>query len=250
MDILTQKKIAVISGAFGYVGLEVAKELSAIGFSIAFLYNSTPVTEVNDIVKNFSEEEHKAYKCDLSNSQEVNLIINQIEEEQGTITVAVHAAGKKPVRKKLHLTTSEELESQLNNNVIGSFNFLTACAKKLKEHKNGLLIGITTVGVIVPEATKSLGAYIPAKFAVQGMLTMLKDELAPYNVRVHSIAPGFMPNGMNADIPKAFVEMIQTNTSTKELAKANDVAKLVVDLYQNFTKYNTLTIPIAPEYCI
>lgn len=250
MGILIQKKIVVISGAFGYVGLEVAKEISKIGFSVAFLYNSSPLEEVEDTIKNFPGEGHRAYKCDLSNPQEVDSVINQIEEEQGVIVIAVHAAGKKPERKKLHLTTYEELQGQLNNNVVGSFNFLTACARKLKEHKHGLLVGITTVGVIVPEATKSLGAYIPAKFAVQGMLTMLKEELAPYGVRVHSVAPGFMPDGMNADIPQAFVQMIQTKTSKKELAKANDIAKLVVDLYQNSTESDILTIPIAPEYGI
>ncbi len=242
------KKIAVISGGFGYVGLAVARRLSKAGFSLALLYKNTTEEECATRLKELTGEGHRAYKCDLTNAEEVANILSLIEQEQGTITIAVHAAGQKPDRKKLHLTTLQELESQLQNNVVASFNFLTAFGKNLKEHRSGVLVGITTIGLVVPDATKSLGGYIPAKYAVQGMLTMLRDELAPSGVRVYAIAPGFMPDGMNADIPKAFVQMIEAKVPDKKLAQASDIADKIQMLYDMPPENDVFVIPIAPEY--
>lgn len=244
------KKIVVISGGFGYVGLEVAKALSEEGYLLTLLYNTTSQSDIDDGLQKLTGTGHAAYACDLSNEKSVEEVIERIEKEQGLIFMAVHAAGKKPERKKLHQTTTEELRLQIDTNIVGSFNFLTTCGKKLKDRKEGLIIGITTIGVVVPEATRSLGAYIPAKYAVQGMLTMLRDELAPHNVSVYSIAPGFMPDGMNKDIPQAFIQMIESKTPDKQLANASMIASKIVELSKKNVNQESLTITIAPEYRI
>jgi NAD(P)-dependent dehydrogenase (short-subunit alcohol dehydrogenase family) len=244
----TLKKVAVVSGGFGYVGLEIIKQLSLNNFLVAVLYNTASEEKVSTHMKELSGDGHVAYACNLNDAQSVEAVFDLIEKKQGAISLCVHSAGQKPERKKLHLTTLEELREQLENNVITSFNFLTNAAKKLKEHKAGMLVGVTTIGVIIPEATKSLGAYIPAKYAVQGMLTMLKDEMLPYGVEVYSIAPGFMSGGMNSDIPQAFVQMIQAKTVKKELASAKRIAETIINLCCKKIQSSSLTIPIAPEY--
>lgn len=231
MDILNkQKRIAVISGGTGYVGFEVAKKLANDGMSVAILYHKKPKEEVKEMMKTLKGEGHKAYMSNLEDTDNVKQTLELIEKEMGNIYACIHTAGKKPKRKQLNLSTLSDLKEQLDGNVITGFNFLSACAGKLKEHKEGVIIGITTIGVILPEATKSLGAYIPAKYAIQGMLTMFKEELAPYSVRVYSVAPGFMEGGMNSDIPKAFVEMIKEKSSTKTITTAIDVANRIAYL--------------------
>jgi NAD(P)-dependent dehydrogenase (short-subunit alcohol dehydrogenase family) len=241
------KKIAVVSGGFGYVGLEIIRQLASNNFSVAVLYNNTPPEKVATYMQSLSGDGHKAYQCNLNDRLVVGSVFSKIENEQGKIFVCIHAAGRKPERKKLYLTTNEELENHLKDNVVSSFNFLTCSAKALQSHKEGVLIGITTAGVVIPEATKSLGAYIPAKFAVQGMLTMLKDELSSFGVKVYSIAPGFMSGGMNSDIPQAFVQMIQAKSNSKEIMDATIVAHKVLSLVTKDGP-DTLTITLAPEY--
>ncbi len=241
------KKIAVVSGGFGYVGLEIIKQLTASNFSVAVLYNNTSQEKVDIYMKELHGEGHRAYQCDLTNRTEVESVFLKIENEQGQIFTCIHSAGRKPERKKLSLTTNDELENQLKGNVVSSFNFLSCSTKVLQSHKEGVLIGITTAGVVIPEATKSLGAYIPAKFAVQGMLTMLKDELIPSGIKVYSIALGFMSGGMNSDIPQAFVQMIQAKSKSKEIMNADAVARTVLSLVTKDGP-DTLTITLAPEY--
>jgi NAD(P)-dependent dehydrogenase (short-subunit alcohol dehydrogenase family) len=244
------KKIAVVSGGFGYVGLEIIKQLSANNFLIAALFNSTEQEKIDKCMKELHGDGHQAYKCNLEDMQSVQAVFDLIEEKQGIISVCVHAAGKKPERKKIHLTTVEEFDRQIKGNLITSFNFLTTASNKLKKHKIGMIIGITTIGVIVPDATKSLGAYIPAKYAVQGILTMLKDEMLPYGVDVYSVTPGLMPGGMNEAIPKAFIEMVREKSASKKITDAVSVARLITQLSCRGLQPNSLNVSIAPEYII
>lgn len=249
MDTLNkQKRIAVISGGTGYVGFEVAKKLANDGMLVAVLYHTKPKEEVEEMMKILKGDGHRAYLCNLEDADNVKQVLELIEKEIGNIYACIHTAGKKPKRKQLSLSTLEDLKEQLDGNVITSFNFLSACALKLKEHKEGVMIGITTIGVILPEATKSLGAYIPAKYAIQGMLTMFKEELASYSVRVYSVAPGFMEEGMNSDIPKAFVEMIKEKSPTKKIITAIDVADKIAYLCSpSSINVTDLTFLISPE---
>lgn len=250
-SLITHNKVAVVSGAFGYVGLKVAERLSREGFRVAMLYNKTSQEKIEQGIKMLSGDGHRAYACSLSDEVSVAVTLESITKEMGEVFLCIHAAGLAPERKKLYATTTSELRAQIETNVVGSFNFLTKTAHLLKDNKDGLLIGITTIGVVRPEATKSLGAYIPAKYAVQGMLIMLHDELAPHNVNVYSIAPGFMREGMNSAIPEAFVEMVRTKSKTGNLAKAEDIAEAIIAVYKRKkegTPPNDMTIAIAPEY--
>jgi NAD(P)-dependent dehydrogenase (short-subunit alcohol dehydrogenase family) len=93
-----------------------------------------------------------------------------------------------------------------------------------------------------------LGAYIPAKYAVQGMLVMLREELSPQGVRVYSVAPGFMHGGMNSDVPMAFAEMIREKSDTKKLTTAVDVAERVAYLCNDKSREEkSLTFVVSEE---
>lgn len=242
-------RIAVISGGAGYLGSAIARALAKQGMSIALLYHTTTEEKVQDIIASLPGTSHRAYKCDIHNEQEVATTIESIEKDMGKIFACVHTAGTKPIRKTLIATSSKELEDALHTHTLGAFALLSLCAKKLKEHKHGVIVGVTTVGVVIPEATHSLGGYIPAKYALQGMLTMFKEELKNSGVRVYSVAPGFMEGGMNSDIPKAFVEMIRTKSKTKQLTTAEDVAEKIAYLCSDTANNdNTLTHVVALEY--
>lgn len=237
------KKIAIISGASGYVGKAVAKLLHEKGFNLA-LISRHGISEDYLVPK----ESYKGYSCDLSSQEEVAKMFDEIKKDFGGTDLVVHAAGLKPERKKLLLTSIDSFNAQMEQNVLASFNFLTAGGKFLQSSGGGVLAGITTIGVTRSESAKSLGAYIPAKYAVQGMLSMLKDELAP-SVRVYSLAPGFMDGGMNSSIPKAFIEIIKSKSKDHKLATGEDIANSIVELYENTSLHiNDLTIEIAPEY--
>ena len=249
MNTSIAKKIAVVSGGTGYVGSAIASQLAKDGMSVAILYNSSKESEVKELLTKLGNNPHKAYKCDLRNYNEIESTINIIEKEMGPLYACVHAAGIRPKRKQLYLSSIEDLKEQFEGNALIGFNFISACAKRLKENKEGIIIGITTIGVLLKEEAQSLGAYIPAKYALQGMLVMFKEELSKYGIRVYSVAPGFMEEGMNNDIPKSFVEIIKEKSPNKEITTAKDVALMISKLCSDTSHTNKeLNIPITPNH--
>lgn len=246
---INQKRIAVISGANGYLGFEIAKKLAHDGMSIAMLCRSDTGNDVALLLAELNGQGHHMYFVDIIDRDVVRSTLDTIEKEMGPIFACIHSAGTKPQRKALLSLLPEELEEAFRVNVQGGFNFLSLCGKRLQAHKEGVIIGITTAGVVFPEATHSLGGYIPAKYALQGMLTMLKEELKKNGVRVYSVAPGFMEGGMNSDIPKAFIEIFRRKSKTQTLTTPEDVAKKIVYLCSEEARSNdVLTHVVAKEY--
>lgn len=245
---LHDNKVAVISGGTGYVGSATALKLAMQGMRVALVYNRASDKEVSTILAGLSGWGHKAYRCDLTDVSLVNETVDRIENEIGPVYVCVHTAGEKPDRKKLYLSSGDDVRKQFEVNVFGSFNFVSACATRLQNHGEGVIVGITTAGVVSLKSISGLGAYVPAKYALQGILAVLKQELSPYGVRVYSVAPGFMEGGMNSGLPKAFIDIIKDKSPTKTLATASLVAEKVSLLCSSDeTGNDTLTVLVAPE---
>lgn len=244
------KKIVVISGGSGYVGSSIVKKLAEEGMKIIILHRDFSLESTRKIIETLPGEGHGMYACRLDDENSVSEVIRTIEENEGDIYACIYAAGEKPVRKKIIQTTQKEMLSQFTSTTLGGFNLLSLCGKKMKERREGVIIGITTAGVVVASAAQSLGAYTPAKYALQGVLVMLKHELAPYGVRVYSVAPGFMEGGMNSDIPQAFVELVRQKSKSKTLLTRENLAAKVTELcYPLASSGETeLTVLLAPEY--
>ncbi len=247
---LLDKKIVVISGGTGYAGSFLVKKLAEEGMKIIMVHRNSSLMVAKKIIETLPGEGHATYCCHLDDEISVNQTVRDIEESEGIIYACIHMAGGKPLRKKIIQTTQEEMLLQFTSTALGGFNLLTSCGKKMKERGDGVLIGVTTAGVVVEAAAQSLGAYTPAKYALQGVLVMLKHELAPSGVRVYSVAPGFMEGGMNSGIPQAFVEIIRQKSVSKVLLTRENLATSIVELCQpsQITKETELTLLLAPEY--
>lgn len=231
-----EKRVVAVSGAAGYVGSAIVRQLIQDGFLVAALFH-----------KEKPQSGHP-YVCDLADRSAVKETIATIERELGSLYGCVYAAAVPLVRKNLLASEPEELQQQLDS-VADGFNFLKECGLRLAEHKAGVIVGITSAILAPHSPTRGLGTYVSAKYALQGILASLREELLPQGVRVYSVAPGFMPGGMNRDIPQAFVEMLTEKSPTKRLATPQDVAqavsKLMLDDSNSFG--GLLTVFVAPE---
>lgn len=239
--------IAVVSGGMGYVGKAIARRLARDGMRVVILYRTSSRESVTEFLASLGEG-HSAYRCDLEDAKNVQKTIATIEHERGATSLYVHAAGAPPSRTPLHLSSAENVLEAFKKNALCGFNFFAAAVAHLKERKEGVLVGITTAAVVSPLGVGSLGAYVPAKYALQGILASFRTELLPFGIRVYSVAPGFMDGGMNSIFPKAFVDMVKAKSPTKTLATAEDVAERVSFLSSDAGRNVTdLTVVVAPE---
>ena len=110
-------------------------------------------------------------------------------------------------------------------------------AKEVAGHmqKNAAFIGITT-HAIEPGVLQPHGAYIPAKYALRGFLRALSAETKESGIRVYAIAPGFLPGGLNKDIPQSIQDFLAQKSGTDQTS-VRDIATLARELCVGDTRF-------------
>lgn len=223
-----EKPVAVVSGGTGFLGRAIVQQLVADGFVTVALYHTTPVVERELCVPTNAIEAAHAYKCNLADSAAVALTFAQIEKEIGPIAAAIHSAQSPIVRKKVTDLSPIEFKDQFNISVFGGFAFFKAAVSLMRPRNTGIIIGIGTSMLenhSLPGS--SLGGYVSAKSALKGLLLEIAAELAHTHIRVYIVEPGFMPGGVNSDLPARLIEFMKESSPGGELLRPEDVAKTV-----------------------
>jgi NAD(P)-dependent dehydrogenase (short-subunit alcohol dehydrogenase family) len=242
------KKIAVVSGGTGYLGSAVVQKLSDAGMDVVILYHNATQEIVESATTYSTQGKVYTYMCDLTNHDNVVSVFETITQEVGTIYACIHTAGVAPKPVRTHLASVHDLRDEFESNSVPSFNFLQVSATHLKARKQGVIVGITTAHVVTQHNTKSRGLYAFSKYALQGLLLSLHEELTSCGVRVFSVAPGVMEGGMNKATPKAFIDMVRSTSKDGSITSANEVASAIVSLCNgsNVPK-DGVTLLLAPE---
>jgi 3-oxoacyl-[acyl-carrier protein] reductase len=217
------RKGAIISGGMGGIGRAIATRLAADGFSVALLYNSTDKSDADAFAASLPGTGHIALRCDITKSSEVESAVMLANEAMQDISICIHAAVSPIVRKTASKISPEEFRSQFEVTAFGGFNLFHAVLSRMRERKEGLIIGLTTAALEENDGGAMAG-YIAAKFALRGMLRELSHELEPQGVRVNAVAPGFVPTRLQSDLPEPVLRFITERAPTQS---PEDVAEVV-----------------------
>jgi NAD(P)-dependent dehydrogenase (short-subunit alcohol dehydrogenase family) len=142
--------------------------------------------------------------------------------------------------------SEEEMFSQFNINVFGVLRVSKAVIPVMRKNQNGIIINISSfLGKI---GLPLLSLYNSSKYAVEGITDSLRYELRDFNIRVHSIMPGFFDTNFARDNlvtnRKTFEENSPYSTLVSNLAPTivqqinsgnnpQDVGKMILDIIEN-----------------
>lgn len=137
--------IAVVTGASGGIGAEIAKRLAQDGFSVALIYNrnAEKAQKTADEIT-LSGGSAKTYKCDVRDSSEITSAIEAIERDFGEISVLVNNAGISE-QKLLTDITDSDWENMISTNLSGAFYFCRAVLPYFVHRKSGRIINISSM---------------------------------------------------------------------------------------------------------
>jgi len=174
-------KVALITGASSGIGRITALLLAKHGY-IVYAGTREP-SKFTITLDNLT-----VIALDITNSESIKQVINTIKAEQGKIDVLINNAGYALV-STVEDASEEEMYNQFNINVFSIFRLCKAVTPLMRENKSGVIINISSfLGKIgLPLFT----FYNASKYAVEGITDSLRYELRPFNIRVHSIMPGF-----------------------------------------------------------
>lgn len=233
------KKIAVISGGAGYLGSVIARKLAGNGF-IVIAITKTNKTGV-DVIKN---KFIHYIVADITDTKSVKKIVKEVQNRFGKISAIIHAASAPLVRKPILAESREDFESQLLVNVTGAFNlFKFFCPIVLS---GGAIIGIISKAADTGAAHSPSGSYVPAKYALRGLLRVLSSELKEQSIMICGVAPAFMPGGLNRDIPKKIIEFIKKKSLPEAITRPEEVAETILNLINDENKImngKSITVP-------
>jgi len=183
-----KKKVVLITGASSGMGKESALFLAKQGFKVyAGTRNPDSAAELHLEIKKHNLDIN-IIKLDVGDNTSVNEAIRQITKEQKSIDVLINNAGYGFV-STVENASEKQMVDQFNINVFGVLRLCKVVIPIMREQNSGIIINISSfLGKI---GLPLLTFYNSSKYAVEGITDSLRYELEHFNIRVHSIMPGF-----------------------------------------------------------
>jgi len=183
-------KVALITGGSRGIGKAVALGMAHEGADIAinFRVDQKAAEEVVKEIKALGRSVI-AIQADISKTEDINDLIERVYAELSRIDILVNNAGIGILGSFLD-TSEEEWNKVIDTNLKGVFFCAQAVAKRMVKQKSGKIINMGSINGIVAEADQC--SYNASKGGVHMITKSLAIELAPYNIQVNALGPGFI----------------------------------------------------------
>ncbi len=230
-------KVAIVTGGSRGIGKEVAKKLASLGSNLVINYTSKEEEAL--ITKNEVESlgiKCITTKCDVSNSDEVNQMVDLAIKEFGQVDILVNNAG---ITKDglLMRMKEEDFDKVIDVNLKGVFNCTKAVTKPMMKKKYGKIINMASVVGIIGNAGQA--NYCASKAGVIGFTKSTARELASRNININAIAPGFIDTDMTKVLSDEVKQSMLNNIPKNTFGKPEDVANVVAFLASDMSNYVT-----------
>ncbi len=180
----------LITGAGRGLGKEVATALSKAGHAVAvnYCHSEKEARLLAEALGNAI-----ALRADVGDMRQVIRMAEEINDRWGRLDALINNAGVAS-DDLLIKTRTEDWDEVMRVNLKGAFNATKAFAPLLRESGGGHIINISSHSGLRGKAGQA--AYSAGKAGLIGLTFSLAKELAPYNIRVNAVLPGYMPTSM------------------------------------------------------
>lgn len=219
---MTDKKVALITGASRGIGRACAIELAKAGLDIVINYagnDEAAQKTVDDILALGVKCVKK--KFNVADKDAVEVAIQEIVNEFGRIDVLVNNAGI--TRDGLFMRMSDvQWLDVINTNLNSAYYVTNPVSKIMIKQRSGAIVNMASISGIYGNAGQA--NYSTAKAGLIGFTKALAKELASRNIRVNAVAPGFIQTDMTKDLP---MDKIIERIPLKKLGQPEDIAAAV-----------------------
>lgn len=232
-----QGKTAIITGGTRGIGRAVVLALAARGVDCAFTYAKNHAA-AESLAREISDVGRKALSIplDVRDFNGARALAESVRKEFGRLDFLVNNAGITR-DKSLMMMNPEDWHDVIDTNLNGAFNITRASIITFLKQQSGAIVNISSVGGIHPLPGQT--NYAAAKAGLIGFTKSLAREVAPYNVRVNAVAPGFIDTEMTATIAPKKRELFLRSIPLQRFGTAEEVAASVLFLLSDRAQYIT-----------
>ena len=226
-------KTALVTGATGGIGAEIARALHGAGAHVVL--SGTRESVLADLATELGGRT-SIVPANLSDSAAVDGLIGLAEAAAGQVDILVANAGI--TRDGLLLRMKDDdWEQVLKVNLESYFRLSRSALRGMMKRRFGRIIGITSVVGVMGNPGQA--NYAASKAGMIGFSKSLAQEVATRGVTVNCVAPGFIESPMTDALNEAQKAQILTTIPTGRLGSGGDVAAACVYLASDVAAYMT-----------
>ncbi len=215
MDLELKGRVALIAGASMGLGRAVALELSAEGVRVAICSRSSGnLNMAADMIRKKTGAEVFSVVADVTDAAQARKFVREALGHFGTIDILVNNAGGPPAAAFMDIDDTL-WESGFRLNLMSTIAMTREAVPVMKEKRWGRIVNMTSIAVKQPIDGLILSNTI--RSGVIGFAKSLSNELAPYNITVNSVCPGYTLTDRVRNLARALAE--KEEKSPEEVVK-------------------------------
>ena len=233
-------KTIIVTGGSRGIGKAIVEKFASENYNVILNYNKSEFAAL-DIAKKYPNVE--VFKADVSNTKDVEAMINFAETKFGQIEILINNAGISSTGLLQDLSL-EEWNRLFEVNVTGTFLVTREVLPRMISKKSGKIINISSVWGLVGASMEV--AYSASKAAIIGFTKALAKEVGPSNITVNCIAPGIVMTDMVNNLSVDEFEQIRSEIPLGRIGSTEDIANAAFYLASDSANYMTGQI-ISPN---
>jgi 3-oxoacyl-[acyl-carrier protein] reductase len=238
VGILANKSVLVTGGSRG-IGAAVVRTAIREGAHVAFTYlNSAEEAEalVAEMTKEHPDLCCLARQCDVTDAEAMEKMIKGLAADFKPVDALVNNAGiaRDAVLARM---TRQQWDSVIDTNLGSLFNATKPLVLEMVKRRSGVIVNISSAAGVYGNSGQT--NYAAAKAGVIGFTKALSAEIAPYNVRVNAVAPGYIHTDMIGFMDHDTLNYVRDRVNLRRLGTVDDVAPVVCFLISDNSSYIT-----------
>lgn len=187
---MLEGQVALVTGAEKRIGKEVIRQFAAKGIKLAILGSTDEIYRLKSEIEAAGATEILAFRGSTEKENDMDFMVQAAKNAYGKVDILVNNAGI-GLFKKVEDITVEEWMRTFEANVQGVFLAVKSVLPVMKQQESGTIITISSDAArytLPKEGT----LYTSTKYAIQGFMGSLSQEVRKYGIRVGTVNPGVM----------------------------------------------------------
>ena len=229
------EKVVLVTGSSSGIGREIVRKL-ATSYEVIIHYNNSEgeALELKNELDRLYNKDTMVVRCDLSNEEEIDNMIEEIHTRYNNIDILVNNAGI-AIDTLVECKTKDNFIKTLEVNTIAPFLLMKKIGIKMKENKYGNIVNISSTNGIDTIYPESLD-YDASKAALISVSNNMANYLAPY-VRVNTVCPGWTNTRMTNDLDDRYRKSEEERILLGRFGNPEEIANVVKFLISDEASY-------------